>query len=980
MVMNDGMLRVFWPYEIARSSEPGVIVGWRISEFDVFVVSILEHVEARSVENALRMNILYRNSPHPIARIFGLCGKPAMHVLGTVNPPEIPTAFSPSHIYAITSPSTKVPRIYCPPEMKLPLQVIMFHRPHPTKMQYMSLRPIPLALGDKHTMFDKADEALDDIEMAEKEARARSSRLMAKRKLHTVVKHVPSSKEQALPVVLNQINCSFEMDRLLQNNIGLIGTRPKRTLSVSERVVESATTAWGVILWALTYVLMVWIYPVVTRGFIGVLIGHRVIAEVALKILEWRAAPDAAALKDISATAQQIDIRLQQFCYWPIQYLTLRKRKDDWESVTNSHPDYIRFYNSLWLVANDVIIGIALGSYIIDNANVVATQINAVLSGWTVEALQQTISWLMGWPAGLKLNNELAVFLGDLFLWIIAHWARALASLQPFLRLVVYMVGCASFAGASMAIAMFSDLLSIFTVHIYCFYIASARIFNWQLTIITSLFHLFRGKKRNILRNRIDSCDYELDQLLLGTILFTLLFFLLPTVLVFYITFASARMTIISLKAYLDTCLAVLNHFPLFALMLRMKDSGRLPGGIYFELRKPNLPKASSNNIHYTETSYIHLQSIPLSLREMFDQYFRLGHRLRQHYLSPRVILCLATGQFIPPIHRRNLYSLQYSMLPARRVGIIDVWSRLTAKHNSPGFGGGGMGNHAGVGGFGGGGTYRGATFPHSQVHEGLLGIKPQIVKKMHGMWTEEQDVAIVALRLGTNFGWTKIETEFNLLFPAATATRKDLESRFNKTLKPELALPSGGRQGQIAEVIDEYRHEMQTQFTDNTKRDWVLRALAVLRRFPNDRLIPVAPALENANNLGPVNQPLPVLQAPPVNDQPQIATPAVLGQSDVIVQAPLEVANDEAVQDEQRPPQGWVSHEQWETEYRSIIGTTNDTVSQEIFSPAEEGVPGDNITQGQQPQQGHYPSPSISGYGNIDPRLFGTDHFRTMQ
>jgi phosphatidylinositol glycan class Q protein len=56
------------------------------------------------------------------------------------------------------------------------------------------------------------------------------------------------------------------------------------------------------------------------------------------------------------------------------------------------------------------------------------------------------------------------------------------------------------------------------------------------------------------------------------------LFFLLPTVCVFYLTFASARMAIISLKATLDTMLACLNHFPLFALMLRIKDSRRLPG------------------------------------------------------------------------------------------------------------------------------------------------------------------------------------------------------------------------------------------------------------------------------------------------------------------------------------------------------------------------------------------------------------------
>ena len=125
---------------------------------------------------------------------------------------------------------------------------------------------------------------------------------------------------------------------------------------------------------------------------------------------------------------------------------------------------------------------------------------------------------------------------------------------------------------------MFADLLSLLTVHIYCFYTASARIFHWQLTIIMSLFHLFRGKKHNVLRNRIDSCDYDLDQLLLGTILFTLLFFLLPTVAVFYLTFTSARMAIIFLLAALDTLLAFLNHFPLFALMLRIKDSRRLPG------------------------------------------------------------------------------------------------------------------------------------------------------------------------------------------------------------------------------------------------------------------------------------------------------------------------------------------------------------------------------------------------------------------
>jgi len=129
-----------------------------------------------------------------------------------------------------------------------------------------------------------------------------------------------------------------------------------------------------------------------------------------------------------------------------------------------------------------------------------------------------------------------------------------------------------------MPISLFADLVSLLTLHIYCFYVASARIFHWQLSIIISLFHLFRGKKRNVLRHRIDSCDYDLDQLLLGTILFTLLVFLLPTVFVFYLTFATARVAVILSKCVLEVGLACLNHFPLFAVMLRVKDPKRLPG------------------------------------------------------------------------------------------------------------------------------------------------------------------------------------------------------------------------------------------------------------------------------------------------------------------------------------------------------------------------------------------------------------------
>lgn len=285
----------------------------------------------------------------------------------------------------------------------------------------MSLLPMSLALGDKTFGSDNAFPDLDLDEEAQNE-RVRKAKLISKIGLHTVIKHPPTQKELFLPTILNQINCSAEMAQLMTKNAPLLSAREKRSLSVGERVVESASSLWDYVFRIVWHFLITWCYPLFSRSFVIGLVCHRIIAEIILRVLEWRLHPDSLALKDVLATAQQVDIRLQQFCYWPIQYLTLRKRKDEWESITDRHPEYIRFYNSLWLVANDVIIGIAIGSYIIDNAEWVAFQINIILSEWTVDGLRNMIVWLTDAPAGFKLNNELAVFLGYLFVWVMDYW------------------------------------------------------------------------------------------------------------------------------------------------------------------------------------------------------------------------------------------------------------------------------------------------------------------------------------------------------------------------------------------------------------------------------------------------------------------------------------------------------------------------------------------------------------------------------
>jgi len=79
------------------------------------------------------------------------------------------------------------------------------------------------------------------------------------------------------------------------------------------------------------------------------------------------------------------------------------------------------------------------------------------------------------------------------------------------------------------------------------------------------------------------------------------------------------------------------------------------------------------------------MQSVPLPLKGMLNEYFQLANRIRKHYVSPGVMLCLVTGRFVPPIHRKNLYSLQYSMLPAMRVGIAELWALLNEERRKGG-------------------------------------------------------------------------------------------------------------------------------------------------------------------------------------------------------------------------------------------------------------------------------------------------------
>lgn len=47
MVDANRLLRIFWPSDAPRSNTKGVLIGWRNSELDLLVISILQDVEVK---------------------------------------------------------------------------------------------------------------------------------------------------------------------------------------------------------------------------------------------------------------------------------------------------------------------------------------------------------------------------------------------------------------------------------------------------------------------------------------------------------------------------------------------------------------------------------------------------------------------------------------------------------------------------------------------------------------------------------------------------------------------------------------------------------------------------------------------------------------------------------------------------------------------------------------------------------------------
>lgn len=157
----------------------------------------------------------------------------------------------------------------------------------------------------------------------------------------------------------------------------------------------------------------------------------------------------------------------------------------------------------------------------------------------TFEYHYEFISWLENFPAGFKLNVTLTKKMGNAIRSLMqgqrslmesSFWNAEMGQNFVLPLLIVVSGGC----GFSSLLALLMDLWRLETGYAWLLANIFRYIYRVELFLLSALFRLFRGKKRNVLRQRTDSMQYDSMQLLVGTLCLCVCVFLWTTLMVYY--------------------------------------------------------------------------------------------------------------------------------------------------------------------------------------------------------------------------------------------------------------------------------------------------------------------------------------------------------------------------------------------------------------------------------------------------------------
>lgn len=220
-------------------------------------------------------------------------------------------------------------------------------------------------------------------------------------------------------------------------------------------------------------------------------------------------------------------------------------------------------YSVVLLRMVDWILGVIVAQWLISNVKLAVFFLQQIFQMLNRNLLGALINWLLGVPAGLKLNHAFSQLLLGIAETVMTIWIEFLSYFDFLLEPAIFVIAFLSFFGVSVFLGFAIDLISLFTIHVFhthTFFTQFNRIFlfAWK-----SLFNLFRSRSYNVLRKKTESSDFAPDQLLVGSVVFTALSLLIPTFLTCHAVLLLVWMLVVATQKVLLSLLAFLHTAPL---------------------------------------------------------------------------------------------------------------------------------------------------------------------------------------------------------------------------------------------------------------------------------------------------------------------------------------------------------------------------------------------------------------------------------
>lgn len=236
------------------------------------------------------------------------------------------------------------------------------------------------------------------------------------------------------------------------------------------------------------------------------------------------------------------------------------------------------------LISIDLLLGFFFGYIILKHSNLLMHLSEKVCIGLEGRLLMDSLRWFNHSPAGIKLHPLITKKMGNLLRWALRNYGKFMVWTKPIHIHVVRVIACTGSMGITVQLAAIIDLVRVLSFHVAVIHRILAIQHHLQLSLISSLWNLFRGKKHNILRKRVDTCYYDHYQLLCGTILFAIAFFLLPSFAAYFYLFTLSQMIIVSFQALLWGLVVIIKDCPFYTFATYLRDPLIFTFGVQFQL------------------------------------------------------------------------------------------------------------------------------------------------------------------------------------------------------------------------------------------------------------------------------------------------------------------------------------------------------------------------------------------------------------